>query len=144
MLLHHHHHHTIAMAAAFHAPLPSPRLSASAQPPLRAVAIPSSPSSSSSPLSASSPPLLSFATFTPAARARSSQAAFNGNGNGNGNKNGASDLDIDAADEAERLRVLQKQQELASRIASGEFTVLRSRYVSPASPDVAVSNVPYT
>lgn len=131
-----HHHHTIAMAAAFHGPLPSPslRLSVSAQPPLRAVAVAvaipsSSPSSSSSPLSASSPPLLSFATCTPAARARSSRAAFNGNGNGNGNgnKNGASDLDIDAADEAERLRVLQKQQELASRIASGEFTVLRSR-----------------
>lgn len=34
----------------------------------------------------------------------------------------AVDLNMNA-DEAERLRVLRKQQELASRIASGEFTV---------------------
>lgn len=73
--------------------------------------------------------LLSFLPsllVTGPARARFCRAALNG-----GNK---SEPDLDAADEEERLRVLQKQQELASRIASGEFTVSQSRYVFLACP----------
>ncbi|XP_024376898.1 protein LUTEIN DEFICIENT 5, chloroplastic [Physcomitrium patens] len=48
-------------------------------------------------------------------RARTIRAALNG-----GDK---MEVVLDDANEAERLRVLQKQDELASRIASGEFTV---------------------
>lgn len=44
----------------------------------------------------------------------------------NGNGNGEEELDSD--DEMERQRVLQKQEELARRIASGEFTVTKPRY----------------
>lgn len=44
----------------------------------------------------------------------------------NGNGNGEEELDSD--DEMERERVLQKQEELARRIASGEFTVTKPRY----------------
>lgn len=54
-------------------------------------------------------------------RARTIRAALNG-----GDK---MEVVLDDANEAERLRVLQKQDELASRIASGEFTVSQPRYV---------------